>query len=224
LICRELEKAVTDYLDGALEPELRRDFEAHHGGCPACQRHLQQIRATIHALRGLPPAAPPAALHDAVVAAYGKRWVRESPGAPIAASGRTLRKLDAFTRRPFAWAWAWLAVFAACLLAGLSGPGAEIDRPGVARICLPIELLAGVLPALGVLLVCRLQRQRIAARAFALVAASGALVGQIVLLALCPLPDARAHALVIHAGGVAVAMVVGAALGWIPVAPRWPQA
>jgi anti-sigma factor RsiW len=47
--CRELADFVMGYLDGELEAEQRRRFEAHLAECPDCVRYLREYRATVHA-------------------------------------------------------------------------------------------------------------------------------------------------------------------------------
>jgi anti-sigma factor RsiW len=51
LTCRELVELVTDYFDDALAPAERARFEAHVAACPGCDTYLEQVRATIRAVR-----------------------------------------------------------------------------------------------------------------------------------------------------------------------------
>ncbi len=53
LSCRQVVELVTDYLEDALDPLARADFEAHVAGCDGCPIHLDQMRATIALLRSL---------------------------------------------------------------------------------------------------------------------------------------------------------------------------
>jgi anti-sigma factor RsiW len=53
LSCQELVELVTDYLEGAMPPELRRRFERHIGKCSGCRAYLEQIRETIRATGAL---------------------------------------------------------------------------------------------------------------------------------------------------------------------------
>jgi anti-sigma factor RsiW len=48
LTCQELVELVTDYLEGALPNAERARFEAHAAACEGCDRHLEQIRTTVH--------------------------------------------------------------------------------------------------------------------------------------------------------------------------------
>jgi anti-sigma factor RsiW len=47
LSCQEIVELVTDYLEGAMDDELRASFEAHLAGCPHCTHYLEQMEATI---------------------------------------------------------------------------------------------------------------------------------------------------------------------------------
>jgi anti-sigma factor RsiW len=44
--CREVVELVTDYLDGALAPDVHERFEAHLAACPPCVFYVEQIRTT----------------------------------------------------------------------------------------------------------------------------------------------------------------------------------
>jgi anti-sigma factor RsiW len=45
--CREVVEIVTDYLDGALAPDVLARLEAHLCDCDPCQRYIAQVRTTI---------------------------------------------------------------------------------------------------------------------------------------------------------------------------------
>ena len=47
LICQEIVEVITDYLEDAMDAELRTSFEAHLDGCPHCTHYVEQIEATI---------------------------------------------------------------------------------------------------------------------------------------------------------------------------------
>jgi anti-sigma factor RsiW len=48
LDCREMVEAVTDYLEGAMAPDERRQFDQHLAACEGCQVYLEQMRTVIH--------------------------------------------------------------------------------------------------------------------------------------------------------------------------------
>ena len=73
LACRDFTELVTDYLDGALAPELTARIDRHLADCPGCQSYLAQIRATQRMLGHLPEDAVermPAEMRGALLAAY----------------------------------------------------------------------------------------------------------------------------------------------------------
>jgi len=45
--CNELVEVVTDYLDGALPPDLARRLEEHLSVCPGCASVLEQFRVVL---------------------------------------------------------------------------------------------------------------------------------------------------------------------------------
>jgi anti-sigma factor RsiW len=55
LSCQELVELVTDYLEGALEPEDRVRFEEHIGRCTGCHEYVEQMRETIRVTGSLRP-------------------------------------------------------------------------------------------------------------------------------------------------------------------------
>ena len=57
LECIDLVELVTDYLEGALDQELREMVEAHLRMCDGCQVYLKQMRETREYLGHVPPEA-----------------------------------------------------------------------------------------------------------------------------------------------------------------------
>jgi predicted anti-sigma-YlaC factor YlaD len=53
LTCQEVVELVTDYLEQALLPETRAQFEEHVAECPGCETYLEQVQQTIKMLRKL---------------------------------------------------------------------------------------------------------------------------------------------------------------------------
>jgi anti-sigma factor RsiW len=47
LTCRELVELVTDYLEGALDDDVRRRVDRHLAGCPGCSAYIDEMRVTI---------------------------------------------------------------------------------------------------------------------------------------------------------------------------------
>ena len=53
LSCQEVVELVTDYLENALLPEMRKRLEEHVAECPDCETYIEQIRQTISMLHQL---------------------------------------------------------------------------------------------------------------------------------------------------------------------------
>jgi len=51
MTCREFADFLLDYVDGHLEPEVRRTFDEHVAACPPCVRYLQHYTETVKASR-----------------------------------------------------------------------------------------------------------------------------------------------------------------------------
>jgi anti-sigma factor RsiW len=47
MTCTDFVELATEYLDGALDPEMARRFAAHPGECPGCAVYLDQLRDVI---------------------------------------------------------------------------------------------------------------------------------------------------------------------------------
>jgi anti-sigma factor RsiW len=47
MTCKELVELVTDYLEGNLPGEIRRQMDQHLSGCDGCSHYLEQMRQTI---------------------------------------------------------------------------------------------------------------------------------------------------------------------------------
>jgi anti-sigma factor RsiW len=53
LACADVVELVTDYLDGALAPEVADQVRTHIAECEGCDVYVQQIAQTAAALRGV---------------------------------------------------------------------------------------------------------------------------------------------------------------------------
>ena len=54
LACDHVVEIVTDYLEGALDPETAAAVEYHLTLCPGCDDYLQQMRTTIQIMGRVP--------------------------------------------------------------------------------------------------------------------------------------------------------------------------
>ena len=72
LPCREIIAFLADYLDGALAPETRSEFDRHLAVCPSCVAYLASYRETIRMAKAASIEAdagePPEDLVKAIVA------------------------------------------------------------------------------------------------------------------------------------------------------------
>ena len=57
LTCQEIVEVVTDYLEGAMDAQLRSAFEAHLAGCDGCDHYLEQLERTIRLAGSIAPDA-----------------------------------------------------------------------------------------------------------------------------------------------------------------------
>ena len=54
MTCNQFVELITEYLDRQLDGAAQRQFAEHLLECAPCDRYLDQIRATVRALRQLP--------------------------------------------------------------------------------------------------------------------------------------------------------------------------
>jgi anti-sigma factor RsiW len=73
LACRQFVELVTDFLEGKLPPDELQRAARHLESCDGCRAYLEQMRATVRALRQLPPESVSPAIRDEVLAAYRRR-------------------------------------------------------------------------------------------------------------------------------------------------------
>jgi len=81
LICQQVVELVTDYLDDALEPDVRVRFDEHLRDCDDCAAYLEQLRTTIRVAGRLAPGAIPDATMSRLVAAF-RSWPRAHSSPP----------------------------------------------------------------------------------------------------------------------------------------------
>lgn len=76
--CQQLVEALTDYLEGVLEPAERADIERHIVFCRGCAEYVEQMHSTIELLgllnRDEPGQAPEEHLLDVF-----RRWKAQRP-------------------------------------------------------------------------------------------------------------------------------------------------
>jgi len=60
--CREIFAGLSEYMDGELTPEARRELEEHLCGCPPCVEFVESLRRTVDFCRGFRPEDTPSPL------------------------------------------------------------------------------------------------------------------------------------------------------------------
>ena len=75
LTCREIVELVTDYLEGALSPRDRLDFERHLVWCSWCRDYIDHMRKTIEITGWSETADPPSPLREQLLEAF-RDWKR----------------------------------------------------------------------------------------------------------------------------------------------------
>ncbi len=73
LPCRFLVELVTDYIEGALEPELSARVRDHLTECEGCADYVEQIRTTAGLAAGLRNDDLPPGLRAGILAAFRAR-------------------------------------------------------------------------------------------------------------------------------------------------------
>ena len=73
LDCQEFVEQVTSFLEGDLGTDAEQRFVDHLALCDGCDRYLDQIRQTVHALGGLPAEGISPATRSALLNAFRTR-------------------------------------------------------------------------------------------------------------------------------------------------------
>ena len=84
LTCKEFLQELNDYLDDAVDVELRRHIEAHITECPNCFVILDTTQKTIKVYKGMQPQVLPEAvssrLNQALERMLAEKKSRTAPG------------------------------------------------------------------------------------------------------------------------------------------------
>jgi anti-sigma factor (TIGR02949 family) len=73
LTCSQFLDELSEYLDGSVQGELRRELEQHMAECPNCWVMVDTTRKTVQIFKGMEPEPIPAALHARLMAALEKK-------------------------------------------------------------------------------------------------------------------------------------------------------
>ncbi len=79
--CKEILAALSDYVDGDLDPGLYRALKEHLADCNPCQLVVDNVRHTITVYKSGRPVELPPELRDRLRRALRARWEMEFPPA-----------------------------------------------------------------------------------------------------------------------------------------------
>ena len=71
--CKELADLVLDYLNGSLNPSLKRAFQRHLRVCPDCVSFLNTYKKTVEVTRSVTPDAIPSEVRESILTFLRKR-------------------------------------------------------------------------------------------------------------------------------------------------------
>lgn len=74
LDCNELVELVTDFLEGALDPEAERCLIDHLTLCDGCGTYVEQMRTTVLALGAMPSDGLPDTVRRALLLEFRRDW------------------------------------------------------------------------------------------------------------------------------------------------------
>ena len=86
--CAELDILICDYVDQTLDAATRANVEAHLSGCPGCRALVDDSRAVLSFLEGVPEVQPPPQLITKII-----NEVPAQEGAPVKRGGSWLGRL-----------------------------------------------------------------------------------------------------------------------------------
>ena len=81
LTCKEFMQELTDYLDEAVDIELRRRIEVHITECPNCFVILDTTRKTIQVYKGMQPQVLPDEVQARLLKAVERKMAARKPGS-----------------------------------------------------------------------------------------------------------------------------------------------
>jgi anti-sigma factor RsiW len=76
--CEELLALLSEYVDGAIDPAVCKEFEKHMSGCNPCQVVVDNIRKTITLYQDGQPYPLPARFHKRLHAALREKWKEQN--------------------------------------------------------------------------------------------------------------------------------------------------
>jgi len=79
--CKEILAALSDFVDGDLDPELYAALKKHFADCNPCQLVVDNVRQTITVYKSGRPLELPVELHERLHRALRARWAMAFPPA-----------------------------------------------------------------------------------------------------------------------------------------------
>lgn len=79
LTCKQFLQELTDYLDEALEPTVRKELERHVNECPNCWVVCNTTKKTLQVFKGMEAKAVPQEIQGRLMAALEKRLAEKGP-------------------------------------------------------------------------------------------------------------------------------------------------
>lgn len=73
LTCKEFLNELSEFLDGTVEGEARRELEAHLTECPNCWVMVDTTKKTVQIYKGMDPQPVPEELHSRLMKALEKK-------------------------------------------------------------------------------------------------------------------------------------------------------
>ena len=66
--CDQFEELLSEYMDGSLPQALKRNMDAHRGGCPACTKLVSDMQLIYTAMENMPALDTPPWMHERIMA------------------------------------------------------------------------------------------------------------------------------------------------------------
>lgn len=211
LTCKEVVELVTDYLEGRMSLLERAGFHLHLGMCRHCRAYLRQMKLTIRTVGALPKESVPEPVMNELL----QRFRAVSPARSYSIAPRT---------EGHGGMWQWLVALTLLALSLALGLRATTWTGGVldgGLNCVFSEAIAGVVISAAAFGIARWRAfQGFSASTLAMGSTAGAFAVFLFLSSTCPMTRSAPHVLVMHVGGVALALAFGAILGRAPVLRR----
>ena len=83
LTCKEFLQELNDYLDDAVDVQLRLRIEAHITECPNCFVILDTTKKTIQVYKGMRAQTLPEDVHSRLMKAVERKLAGKKPGASV---------------------------------------------------------------------------------------------------------------------------------------------